>query len=125
VADRPESSPAISSRRPLSRVDRPATQRLIVAASTVVACLAALAWFAAPDQQPVPPPAQLLLVDINAASAEELCLLPGIGPVTAHDIVAERRSHGPFASLEEIAHRVHGVGPKTIEACRPYAHVQK
>lgn len=42
------------------------------------------------------------LVDINKAGIEELCTLPGIGESRAADIVAYRKEHGSFASIEDI-----------------------
>ena len=41
-------------------------------------------------------------VDLNAASAEELDAVPGIGPALAERIVEYRRAHGPFTSVEEL-----------------------
>lgn len=61
----------------------------------------------------------LLAVDINQAPAEELVILPGIGPVTAAAIVENRRANGPFSAVGDLE-RVHGIGPKTVEAVRPY-----
>ena len=53
-------------------------------------------------------------VNINEADYEELQTVPGIGPVTAGSIVAERGQGGPFANWEELQRRVSGVGPSTI-----------
>jgi competence protein ComEA len=55
-----------------------------------------------------------LLVDINRASQEELESLPGIGPVTAQKIIADREENGPFSKIEEIE-RVPGIGPAKFE----------
>jgi competence protein ComEA len=57
-------------------------------------------------------------VDVNRASAEELQRLPGVGPVMAARIVAERQKK-PFAAVEDLR-RVSGIGPKTLEKLRPY-----
>ena len=45
------------------------------------------------------------LIDINAASAEELETLPGVGEVRAGDIVRSRQEDGPFASVDELLER--------------------
>ena len=49
-------------------------------------------------------------LDLNAATAEDLAELPGIGPELAARIVAYRAEHGPFARVEDIM-EVKGVGP--------------
>ncbi len=68
------------------------------------------------------PAATSLLLDLNRATEAELQQLPGIGPSRAHDIVAYRESHGPFASIEEIQ-QVPGIGPTTYERIAPYLTV--
>jgi len=73
---------------------------------------------AAPRQPASAPAAPDRPVDINAASAEELQRLPGIGPVIAERIVAWRREHGRFHSPDDLA-RVPGIGPRTAERLRP------
>jgi competence ComEA-like helix-hairpin-helix protein len=57
------------------------------------------------------------LIDLNRATAEELDTLPGIGPVLAARIVAEREKK-PFAKVEDLR-RVSGIGPKKLAAIRP------
>ncbi len=54
------------------------------------------------------------LININTASAELLCQLPGIGPKTAARIVEYRQTHGRFRTIEEIMN-VRGIGPKKFE----------
>ena len=56
-------------------------------------------------------------VDINAATAEELETLPGIGPVLARRIVDYRAEHGAFASAEELL-GVDGIGQAKLDGIR-------
>lgn len=58
-----------------------------------------------------------LPLDINTASAEDLALLPRIGPRLAVRIVADRAARGPFAAPQDLL-RVRGIGPATLEAIR-------
>ncbi len=57
-------------------------------------------------------------IDVNAASEQELQRLPGVGPVTARRI-AEARAAAPFKTPDDLR-RVKGIGPKTLEAIRPF-----
>jgi competence protein ComEA len=61
-------------------------------------------------------------VDLNAAGAKELALVPNIGEKTATAIVKHREEHGPFKSVEELT-RVKGIGPKTLEKVGPFLAV--
>ena len=54
-------------------------------------------------------------VDINAATADELDALPGVGPSTAAAIIAYRTEHQRFASIDELQ-EVRGIGPAKFEA---------
>jgi competence protein ComEA len=56
-------------------------------------------------------------LDLNSATAEQLDDLPGIGPATAAAIVAHRREHGPFQSIEQLLD-VRGIGPAKLEQIR-------
>ncbi|HKU44603.1 MAG TPA: helix-hairpin-helix domain-containing protein [Polyangiales bacterium] len=53
-------------------------------------------------------------LDLNRASAEELTLVPGIGPKLAQRIVEERARRGAFTALEQLR-AVRGLGPKTLQ----------
>ena len=64
-------------------------------------------------------PGQGAPLDVNAATAAQLEALPGIGPVLAQRIVADRQENGPFRSLDDLL-RVPGIGPKLLETIRPY-----
>lgn len=70
---------------------------------------------------PSPPgPVSPMLVDVNVAGAEELALLPGVGPSIAKRIVSDRTERGPFASVDELR-RVKGIGAATLERVRAFA----
>jgi competence protein ComEA len=56
-------------------------------------------------------------IDLNSATAEQLDVLPGIGPVTAQKIVDYRQEHGPFTSVEDLD-AIPGIGPSRIENLR-------
>jgi len=56
-------------------------------------------------------------LNVNAASAEELEELPGIGPTLSARIVAYRDEHGPFSSPDELQN-VEGIGAGTMERIR-------
>lgn len=49
------------------------------------------------------------LLSLNRASASELDALPGVGPVLANRIVAWRKAHGRFSSIDQLR-AVSGVG---------------
>ncbi len=57
-------------------------------------------------------------INVNTASAAELDLLPGIGPVYAQRIVEERAANGVFTSVDDLQ-RVRGIGPKTAAKLEP------
>ncbi len=54
------------------------------------------------------------VVNLNAASVEQLQTLPGIGPGRAEAIVRYRQQHGQFATVDELD-RVPGIGPALIQ----------
>ena len=52
-------------------------------------------------------------VDVNRATADELCALQGVGPKLAQAIVEERTARGGFAYPEDLI-AVKGIGVKTL-----------
>ena len=62
--------------------------------------------------------ADAALIDINAASAQDLETLPGIGPVLAGRIVEYREQNGPFQRTDQLT-AVRGIGSATYERIRP------
>ena len=49
------------------------------------------------------------IININTASAEDLSLLPGIGPALAERIIAYRQTAGSFQTIEDLLN-VKGIG---------------
>jgi competence protein ComEA len=73
----------------------------------------------APTESPSAPDG---LVDLNAATVQELDTLPGVGPVTAGAIVAWRDANGRFTSVDQLGD-VDGIGPARLEKLRDQVHV--
>jgi competence protein ComEA len=59
------------------------------------------------------------VVNINTASAEQLQLLPRVGPALAGRIIAFRETNGPFRSIDEIV-AVKGIGERSFAKLEPY-----
>jgi competence protein ComEA len=64
-----------------------------------------------------------LPIDPNSARPEELALVPGLSPRLGAAVAAEREARGPFASVEELASRVRGIGPERLARARPHLAV--
>ncbi len=100
--------------------------RLLAAGAVLLA--AALGLATAPARAPldaVPVAAvHTPLIDLNAATAAELELLPRIGPKLAARIVEDRATNGPFESVEALD-RVKGIGPRTVARVRPHVRVDQ
>ena len=97
-------------------------RRTLRALARVVLCVALVgttpaAGFAAEAE--APPPG---VVNVNTATAEELELLPGIGPSKAKAILEARRERGAFKSVEELE-EVKGIGKGALERLRPFVTI--
>jgi competence ComEA-like helix-hairpin-helix protein len=78
-----------------------------------VFCVAAAGAAAAETGQPAG------VVNINTADADQLQLLPRVGPALAGRIIAYRDANGPFRSIDEIV-AVKGIGDSSLEMLEPY-----
>jgi competence protein ComEA len=58
-------------------------------------------------------------VNVNTASADQLALLPRVGPAVAQRIVAYRDDNGGFKAPEDLM-LVRGIGEKTFALIKPY-----
>ena len=59
------------------------------------------------------------VVNINTADADQLQLLPKVGPALAARIIDYRKANGPFKTVEEIV-AVKGIGDSSLEKLEPY-----
>jgi competence protein ComEA len=70
---------------------------------------------------PITDPATAVL-DLNAATTDQLEQLPGVGEVLAARITEFRDSHGGFSSVEQLR-EVSGIGPRKFEEIKPKVRV--
>jgi competence protein ComEA len=61
-------------------------------------------------------------LNLNAATAEQLDKLDGVGPATAQKILSYRQQHGGFRSVTELG-QVPGIGDKKLAALRDKVRV--
>lgn len=54
-------------------------------------------------------------VEVNSADETALESVKGIGPVHAKAIIDERSKNGPFKDADDLANRVKGIGPKSVQ----------
>jgi len=62
-------------------------------------------------------------ININAASAEELCELPQIGPQIAQRIIDYRQSAGGFKTVDEFR-QIKGIGDVTYDKIKDFIDVK-
>jgi competence ComEA-like helix-hairpin-helix protein len=58
-------------------------------------------------------------IDVDRADVIDLTRLPRVGPALAQRIVAWREQHGAFGNMGRLD-SVAGMGPKLLDAVRPY-----
>ncbi len=86
----------------------------IVPMIVIVLAVASLAPAASPAQG---------VVNVNTATADQLQLLPRIGPSLAQRIIEFRKANGQFKSVDELV-AVKGIGERSLERLRPYVTVK-
>ena len=65
-----------------------------------------------------------LPLDLNGVSAEDLCLIPGIGESLAQEMIAYREKRKGFRSVEELQN-VRGIGGKKFETFKKFLTVKR
>jgi competence protein ComEA len=63
-------------------------------------------------------------LDLNRVSAEDLCLIPGIGQSLAQEIIAYREGRNGFRSVEDLRN-VKGIGGKKWKAMKNFLTVTR
>jgi competence ComEA-like helix-hairpin-helix protein len=61
-------------------------------------------------------------INLNTATLQQLEQLPGVGPVTAQDILDFRKKSGPFRSVNDLL-AVRRITKARLEKLRPYVTV--
>ena len=96
--------------------------------SSLVLCallIPGLTTFSAPVQAQAPAPAaEKAALNLNAATAEQLAALPGIGAKVAERILEYRTKNGGFKKIEELMN-VKGIGEKSFLKLKPLVSVAK
>ncbi len=67
-------------------------------------------------------PAPSGVVNVNTATAQQLQLLPGVGPSRAQAIIAQRERH-PYRRPEDLL-AIRGIGRATLNRMLPYLAVE-
>ena len=95
---------------------------LVLFLTVALTTLVPLSSMAAPQPQTGASQAAGATLNINTASSAELQGLPGIGKVTADNIVAYRTDKGKFKTTDDLL-KVKGIGPKTYEKIKTLVSV--
>ena len=101
-------SPATAPPAPVAKTER---RRTMLPETARTLLLAASVGWSALHAQPAP-------VNANIATAAQLETVKGIGPKTAQIIIQERERSGPYESMQDLAERVRGIGPRKARALR-------
>jgi len=98
--------------------------RTILTTAAIVVSLGAGAVSAQPDQPSTQnsTPAATTVVNLNTATQAELEKLPGVGAVTAKQIIEYRQKNNGFKKIEELMN-IKGIGEKSFLKLKPLVTV--
>lgn len=82
----------------------------------IAACLVLSLSVAAQKKPPTKP------INLNTATLQQLEQIPGVGPVTAKDILEFRKKSGPFRSVNDLL-AVRRITKARLEKMRAYIYV--
>ncbi|MBN2299105.1 MAG: helix-hairpin-helix domain-containing protein [Deltaproteobacteria bacterium] len=66
---------------------------------------------------------EMEVIDINAATVEELETLPGMDSVVANDIVSFRTMNGPFTRVDDLL-KVRGMSIEKLDVIREFITIE-
>jgi len=102
-----------------ARIQSEGTRSFYAPLATFVAillCAAGATILAAQKKPPAKP------INLNTATVEQLEQLPGVGPVTAKDIIQFRNKSGQFRSVNDLL-AIRRISKARLEKLRPYVMV--
>ena len=103
-----------------------ATPALAAPAATAATAATAGGAASADDDRPAPRHGGKTVsgkLNLNTATADQLILLPGVGPSKADRVVAFRAKHGPFKRVADLR-RVKGFGYRSLKKLEPFLDVK-
>lgn len=72
----------------------------------------------------IQPPMSSGEINVNTSDSETLMLLPGVGEITAMNIINERETNGLFHYPEDLL-AVKGIGDKKLEGMLPHIRLDE
>ena len=65
---------------------------------------------------------EIIKMDLNTVTADQLQLIPGVGPALSGRIIDYRERNGPFQYVEDVLN-IKGIGPVLLEEFLTYTTV--
>ncbi len=65
---------------------------------------------------------EIKVINLNTATTDDLCTLPGVGPKLAASIIEYREKYGDFVYVKELLH-VYGMSKDLFDSIKDYVTV--